>query len=104
MEVKAPYECVIIIIIYFQNFQYGLYSGLMGCFVYLILGSCKDVNIGPTAIMALMIQPHVTALGPDIAVLACFLTGCVICLLGLLQLGNILKYNETFFHKSILTK
>lgn len=72
--------------------QYGLYSGIMGCFVYLILGSCKDVNIGPTAIMALMIQPHVETLGPDIAVLACFLTGCVILLLGILQLGFLVDF------------
>lgn len=26
--------------------QYGLYSGFMGCFVYLLFGSCKDVTIG----------------------------------------------------------
>lgn len=64
----------------------------MGCFVYLILGSCKDVNIGPTAIMALMIQPHVEKLGPDIAVLACFLTGCIVCLLGVLQLGFLVDF------------
>lgn len=26
--------------------QYGLYSAFMGCFVYLLFGSCKDVTIG----------------------------------------------------------
>lgn len=26
--------------------QYGLYSGFMGCFVYLVFGSCKDITIG----------------------------------------------------------
>lgn len=26
--------------------QYGLYSGFVGCFVYFLLGSCKDVTIG----------------------------------------------------------
>ena len=34
--------------------QYGLYSAFMGCFVYCVFGSCKDITIGPTAIMALM--------------------------------------------------
>lgn len=29
--------------------QYGLYSGFMGCFVYLIFGSCKDITIGEWA-------------------------------------------------------
>lgn len=68
--------------------QYGLYSGIMGCFVYAIFGSCKDVNIGPTAIMALMTQPHVEKLGPDMAVLLSFLSGCAIFVLGLLHLGK----------------
>lgn len=26
--------------------QYGLYSGFIGCFVYLVFGSAKDVTIG----------------------------------------------------------
>lgn len=26
--------------------QYGLYSGFMGSFVYLVFGSCKDITIG----------------------------------------------------------
>lgn len=68
--------------------QYGLYSGFMGCFIYFILGSCKDINIGPTAIMALMIQPHVTNLGPAGAILITFLSGCIIFICGLLHLGK----------------
>lgn len=26
--------------------QYGLYSAFMGCFTYIVFGSCKDVTIG----------------------------------------------------------
>ena len=33
--------------------QYGLYSAFMGCFMYCIFGSVKDITIGPTAIMVL---------------------------------------------------
>jgi len=40
----------------------------MGCFVYLVFGSSKDVTVGPTAIMALMAQKSVLNMGPDIAV------------------------------------
>lgn len=40
----------------------------MGCFVYLIFGSAKDVTVGPTAIMALMVQKYVTGLGDDLVV------------------------------------
>lgn len=60
----------------------------MSCFVYFLLGSCKDLNVGPTAIMALMIQPHVAALGPAAAVLSAFMSGCIIFLCGLSHLGK----------------
>lgn len=33
---------------------YGLYGSFMGCFVYILLGSCKDVPMGPTAIASLL--------------------------------------------------
>lgn len=26
--------------------QYGLYSAFMGCFVYIVLGTCKDITVG----------------------------------------------------------
>ena len=42
--------------------QYGLYSAFMGCFLYCIFGSSKDVTIGPTAIMALMTQVRINIL------------------------------------------
>lgn len=61
----------------------------MGCFIYAFFGSCKDVNIGPTAIMALMTQPHVEKLGADMAVLLSFLSGLAIFILGFLQLGKL---------------
>lgn len=57
--------------------------------MYLILGSCKDINIGPTAIMALMVQEHTAKFGADIAVLLCFLSGCIILLFGILHLGKL---------------
>lgn len=69
--------------------QYGLYSGFMGGMVYFILGSCKDLNVGPTAIMALMIQPYVSVMGPAAAVLSTFLSGCIIFLCGIFQLGKL---------------
>ncbi|KAB0793487.1 hypothetical protein PPYR_13107 [Photinus pyralis] len=72
--------------------QYGLYSGLLDCIVYFIFGTCKDVNIGPTAIMALMVQPHVEKLGPDMAVLITFLSGAIIFVLGLLHLGFLVEF------------
>ncbi|XP_048515879.1 sodium-independent sulfate anion transporter-like isoform X2 [Athalia rosae] len=72
--------------------QYGLYSGFVGCFVYLFLGGSKDITIGPTAIMALMSQSYTSRLGPDGVVLLCFLSGCVISAFGILQLGFLVDF------------
>ncbi|KAG5888753.1 hypothetical protein JTB14_021500 [Gonioctena quinquepunctata] len=72
--------------------QYGLYSGFMGCFMYFVLGSCKDINIGPTAIMALMIQPYVATMGVAASVLMSFISGCIIFICGLLNLGFVVEF------------
>ncbi|XP_057659501.1 sodium-independent sulfate anion transporter isoform X9 [Diorhabda carinulata] len=64
----------------------------MGCFMYFMLGSCKDINIGPTAIMALMIQPYVSSMGIAGGILITFLSGCLIFLCGLLHLGFIVEF------------
>ncbi|XP_058983845.1 sodium-independent sulfate anion transporter isoform X2 [Musca domestica] len=71
--------------------QYGLYSAFMGCFAYIIFGSCKDVTIATTAIMALMVHQY-AILSPDYAVLVCFLAGCLILLMGLLNLGVLVRF------------
>jgi len=72
--------------------KYGLYSGFMGCFVYTVLGSTKDITIGPTAIMALLTHKYVASAGPDYAVLLAFLTGCIILLFGFLRLGFLVEF------------
>jgi len=62
----------------------------MACFVYTIFGSWKDVPVGPTAIAAILTRETLQKahLGPDFAVLLCFVSGCVSLLMGILQLGN----------------
>uniref|UniRef100_V9IGY8 Sodium-independent sulfate anion transporter n=1 Tax=Apis cerana TaxID=7461 RepID=V9IGY8_APICE len=64
----------------------------MASFVYIVFGSCKSITIGPTAIMATMVQPLVSKYGPDMAVLLSFLKGCMIAILGLLHLGFLLDF------------
>jgi sodium-independent sulfate anion transporter 11 len=68
----------------------------MGCFVYLVFGSCKDVTVGPTAIMSIMTANHVHGMGPDMAVLLAFFSGIIILFLGILKLGE-------WVHKAIAT-
>ena len=41
---------------------FGLYSAFMGCFFYFILGTSKDLAIGPTAVMSLIISHSFTKL------------------------------------------
>lgn len=68
--------------------RYGLYSSFMACFIYAIFGSCKDSPVGPTAIAAILTRENLHDLGPEFAVLLCFLSGCVELLMGILQLGK----------------
>ncbi|CAK9796903.1 Sodium-independent sulfate anion transporter [Anthophora quadrimaculata] len=74
--------------------QYGLYSSFMACFVYTILGSCKDVPVGPTAIIAILTRETLqkSDLGPDFAVLLTFISGCACLLMGILHLGFLLDF------------
>ena len=60
----------------------------MACFIYAIFGSVKDSPIGPTAIAAILTRENLHGLGPEFAVLLCFLSGCVELLMGILQLGS----------------
>ncbi|KAK7870326.1 hypothetical protein R5R35_003714 [Gryllus longicercus] len=72
--------------------EYGLYSSFMACFVYALLGSCKDSAVGPTAIAAILTRENLHGLGPEFAVLLCFLSGCVELLMGVLQLGFLIDF------------
>lgn len=67
--------------------QYGLYSAFMGCFVYFFLGTSRDVTLGPTAIMSLLVSSY-TFHEPAYAVLLAFLSGCIQLAMGCLCLGE----------------
>ncbi|XP_037349251.1 sodium-independent sulfate anion transporter [Talpa occidentalis] len=71
--------------------QYGLYSAFMGCFVYFFLGTSRDVTLGPTAIMSLLVSFY-TFREPAYAVLLAFLTGCIQLAMGFLRLGFMLDF------------
>lgn len=75
--------------------QYGLYSAFMGCFVYSIFGGAKDVSVGPTAVMALLVSQFATSPVPKDATLAVLLTfgcGVIQILLGALHLGFVVNF------------
>lgn len=72
--------------------QYGLYSAFVGGFVYAIFGTCKDITIGPTALMALMTYQQVQGRNVDYAVLLCFLSGVLQFLMAILHLGVLIDF------------
>jgi len=76
--------------------QFGLYSAFMGCFVYCFFGGCKDVTIGPTAIMSLMtgavFKGELQTFGQYYAVLLAFFSGIIIFIFGILQLGFLIDF------------
>ena len=72
--------------------QYGLYSSFVGCFVYILFGNCKDITIGPTALMALMTYQQVLNRNADFAVLLCFLSGIIQLLMAVLNLGILVDF------------
>lgn len=59
----------------------------MGCFVYCFLGTAKDVTLGPTAIMSLLVSSYAFH-QPVYAILLTFLSGCTQLAMGLLHLGE----------------
>ncbi|XP_075147840.1 epidermal stripes and patches isoform X1 [Haematobia irritans] len=70
---------------------YGLYGSFLGCFVYIFLGSCKDVPVGPSAIVALLTF-QVARGSWQKSVLLCLLCGIVELLMGLFGLGFLLDF------------
>lgn len=63
----------------------------MGCFVYIFLGSSKDVPMGPTAIASLLTYQAAGGVWQK-AVLLSFLTGIVEILMGFMGLGFLLNF------------
>jgi solute carrier family 26 (sodium-independent sulfate anion transporter), member 11 len=70
---------------------YGLYGAFLGCFIYIFLGSCKEISMGPTAIASLLTF-QVTQGVWQRAVLASFLCGIIQILMGLFGLGFLVDF------------
>ncbi|XP_055390130.1 sodium-independent sulfate anion transporter isoform X2 [Condylostylus longicornis] len=72
--------------------QYGLYAAFMGAFVYVIVGTVKEVSIGPTSLMALLTLQYTYNKPPQFAVILAFLSGIVELVMGLLNIGFIVDF------------
>jgi len=76
------YYCV------WYRFQQGLYGSFVGSLMYVFLGTCKEVPMGPTAIVSLMTYNTLHGLGPVYGTLLCFLTGVIQLMMSVVGLGK----------------
>ncbi|XP_045448685.1 sodium-independent sulfate anion transporter-like [Melitaea cinxia] len=72
--------------------QYGLYASFAGGFVYGIMGTCPQINIGPTALLSLLTFTYTNGKNPDYAILLCFIGGIIQLLAGVVQLGFLVEF------------
>jgi sodium-independent sulfate anion transporter 11 len=75
--------------------EFGLYSSFISCFVYVFLGSCRQMTIGPTAVVELL---TFETCGQDFApcvILTGFYVGCIQLLMGIFYLGKLLETSTT---------
>ncbi|CAH0397843.1 unnamed protein product [Chilo suppressalis] len=72
--------------------QYGLYASLTGGIIYALLGTCPQINIGPTALLSLLTFTYTSGTNPDFAVLLCFIAGIIQLIAGVCQLGFLVEF------------
>ncbi|KAL0841340.1 hypothetical protein ABMA28_015052 [Loxostege sticticalis] len=72
--------------------QYGLYASLLGGFIYAVMGTCPQINIGPTALLSLLTFTYTNGTNPDFAVLLCFFSGIVQLGAGIAQCGFLVEF------------
>ena len=81
--------------------QYGLYSSFMGVFLYTLLGTSKDVTLGPTAIMSLIVGQYgamewfndpENPTDPRCAVILSLMSGIVLLIMSVFKLGFLVNY------------
>lgn len=72
--------------------QYGLYSAFMGSLVYTLLGTVKEVSIGPTSLMSIVTISYTYEKPVEYVLIMTFVCGCVEFLMGVFKLGFILDF------------
>lgn len=71
---------------------YGLYSAFMGSIVYVFFGTVKEVSIGPTSLMALIILQYTFQKPIQYVIIMSFVCGILEFLMGVFKLGFIIDF------------
>ena len=72
--------------------QHGLYASFPGVFIYCLLGTSKDLNIGPTVMSALMTRRYNVLQHPQIAAIFAFISGMTLFGIGIFKIGFIVQF------------
>ncbi|KAJ2160618.1 hypothetical protein GGF46_002111 [Coemansia sp. RSA 552] len=82
--------------------EFGLYSSFVGCALYFVFSTSKDITIGPVAVMSLLMGHILQDVLPNLPeyqdepwiVAGCMsvVLGCIVTALGLLRLGFIVDF------------
>ncbi|KAI4456768.1 sulfate transporter [Holotrichia oblita] len=72
--------------------QYGLYTAFMGSFAYIFFGTIKEVSIGPTSLLSLLIFSYTDGLNIDHVILLSFLSGWFVFFMGVFKLGFLVDF------------
>ena len=72
--------------------RYGLYTAFMGSFVYCILGSTKDITLGPSALISLLVAIHGNPSQPEYTVTLTFFVGIILLAMGIFGLGFLVNF------------
>ncbi|KAI7907534.1 sulfate transporter family-domain-containing protein [Cokeromyces recurvatus] len=79
--------------------QYGLYSSFVGLCLYCLFGTSKDISIGPTAVMSLLVGQTISKVtmtgdftGPQVALTLALFGGFIALFLGLVRLGILVDF------------
>jgi sodium-independent sulfate anion transporter 11 len=66
---------------------YGLYSAFVGSVIYTIIGTVREVSIGPTSLMSIMTVAYTYEKPIEYVFIMTFVCGCVEMLMGIFRLG-----------------
>lgn len=75
--------------------QYGLYSAFMGSLVYVMLGTVREVSIGPTSLMSIVTISYTYEKPIEYVFIMTFVCGWVEFLMGVFKLGFLVDFIST---------
>lgn len=71
---------------------YGLYSAFMGSIIYVFFGTVKEVSIGPTSLMSLIILQYTYQKPIQYIIIMSFVCGIIEFMMGVFRLGFIIDF------------